>query len=309
MITLDHAKGVPEHGQGAQPQKVHLQEAGFFQVAHHPLGGDGRLARLSVLALSDHPLQRDKIDQGTVGNHHTRRMGSHIPVGPLQFEGDLQDAGDITAFVPSPSKIRAFFQGLFQGDTRTVRHKRGEKIDLFQGKIVDTTDILDRGLGGHCAKGPNLGDARFPVALPDIGDHLVPALLAEIDINIRRLRPIGIEEALKQQIIFQWTNVAELQHVADQCAASGSPCPARNALFLCETHEITNHQKIACETHPTNDGKLMLHPLAHRIRNGLAVTLGNPLLAQIAQVLFGRFAFGGQVHRKMSFFQIQVNVD
>ena len=82
---FDSLDAVVEQGQRAQPQEVHLEQADLFEIAHDPLGGDGRFAApAAFLALAHRPVDRDVIGDRAVGDHHARRVNARLPVGPLQ---------------------------------------------------------------------------------------------------------------------------------------------------------------------------------------------------------------------------------
>ena len=86
----------------------------------------------------------------------------------------------------------------------------GQPIDALQRHVEHPADVLDGGLGRHRAEGGDLGDARLAVLLPDVGDHLLAAVLAEVDVDVGRLAAVRVEEALEQQVVFQRIDVAQL---------------------------------------------------------------------------------------------------
>ena len=51
---------------------------------------------------------------------------------------------------------------------------------------------------------------KFAVLLANIRDNVVPAFLAKVNIDVRRLTAVSIEKPLEQKIVFQRIDVAEL---------------------------------------------------------------------------------------------------
>ena len=131
-----------------------------------------------------------------------------------------------------------------------------------------------------------------PYLLPDVGDDLLAAFLAEVDVDVRRLAAVGIEEALEQQVVLQRIDVAELEDVADQGAAGRAAGAGRDAVLQGEAHEVPDDEEIAGEAHPADDAQLVLQPVPRRLRRVVAVALAQPLLAQLAQVVLRLLAVG-----------------
>ena len=146
-------------------------------------------------------------------------MCAHIAVGTFQLECCFQHSGHITAFIAGAAQVVAFLECFLEGYTRAVRHERCKQVDLFQRKVINATDILDGRLGSHGAKSPDLGNASLAIALADICNDLVTAVLAKIDIDIRRLSPIRIKKSFKKKIVFQRAHMAQFQGIAYQRSA------------------------------------------------------------------------------------------
>ena len=90
--------------------------------------------------------------------------------------------------------------------------------------------VLDRGARLERAEGDDLADAGLAVALPDVVDHLAPALEAEVHVDVGHRHPLGIEEPLEQQVEPERVHVGDPQSVGDQRAGRGTAARAhRNA--------------------------------------------------------------------------------
>src|SRR5207302_10130640 len=110
--------------------------------------------------------------------------------------------------------------------------------DALERHVEHPADVLDRRTGGHGAKGTNLGHALLAVILANIGDHFFAPVLAKVDVDIRRLAPVGVQKALKQEIVNERIDSAELENVADDGAARRAAGTGGNAVFAGETDEV-----------------------------------------------------------------------
>ena len=55
----------------------------------------------------------------------------------------------------------------------------------------------------------------------DIFDHFIPALLAEVDVDVRQADALGIEEALEQEVVLQRIKLGDAERIGYQTASSG----------------------------------------------------------------------------------------
>ncbi len=131
-----------------------------------------------------------------------------------------------------------------------------------------------------------------PIFVNDISDDLIPALVTEVDINIRHRNPLGIKKAFKEQIVFHRINIRNPQDVSNQ--TSGGRTPARSGcdpLPVRVGNEIPHNQEIIREAHSLNDAELVLKTLlqfrsALRISppRGRLVARLQPLPAELSQI-------------------------
>jgi hypothetical protein len=207
-----------------------------------------------------------------------------LAVGALQLAGDVDQLTHLRVAVVEPPEVRALGQGVVQRDPQPLRDHLGQQVHLLDGEGQHPADVLDRRARRHRAERGDLGHARLAVLLPDVGDHLLAPVLAEVDVDVRRLRAVRVEEALEQQVVLQRVYVAQLQDVADQRPAGRAAGAARDALLHREAHEVPDDQEVAGEAHPADDAQLVLQPVAHRLGRRLAVALAQAGLAQLPQV-------------------------
>ena len=160
------------------------------------------------------------------------------------------------------------------------------------GNAQHPAHVLDRRLGLHRAEGADLGHVGVAVLLPDVVDHLVAPLLAEVDVDVGRLGAIGVEKPLEQQVVLDRADIAEVQDVADQGAACRPARRRRDAALASVADEVPDDQEIGGEAHPVDHAQLVVQPLLGRGRRWIAVALAQASLAEFLQVLFRTFLLG-----------------
>jgi len=123
-------------------------------------------------------------------------------------------------------------------------------------------DVAQGGARLQFAEGDDLGDAIAAVLVLNVADHLVPALLAEIDIEIRHGDTLGIEEALEQQAPTQGIEVGDGQGPGNhRTGARAAPRPDRNALMFGPLDEIGDDQEVTRVAHLLDHLELVFQAL------------------------------------------------
>ncbi len=162
------------------------------------------------------------------------------------------------------AKARLVAHRLFQGDRLggVLRHQLGELVDLPQRHLQRAPDIAQHPARQERAEGDDLRDAVGAVALADIGDHLVAAVLAEVDVEIRHRHAFRVEKALEQQAEADRIEIGDGQGVGDQRAgARAAPRPDRDVLPLGPLDEVGDDQEIAGKPHLHDDVEFEGEPL------------------------------------------------
>ena len=88
----------------------------------------------------------------------------------------------------------------------------------------------------------------------DVVDHLTAPVHAEIDVDIGHRNALGIQKALKQQLVLQGINVGDSQRIGDQRAGGRSAARTYgNVVFPCVADEVPDDQEIARKLHLLDD--------------------------------------------------------
>ena len=90
---------------------------------------------------------------------------------------------------------------LFEGDAEHLGDQLGNPVDIAVGQIEGPADIADDPARRHGAEGDDLADLVAAVLVGDVLDHLLAAVLAEVDVDIGHGDPLRIKETLEQQVV------------------------------------------------------------------------------------------------------------
>ena len=159
--------------------------------------------------------------------------------------------------------LRLAGDGLRQGNRvgRVHGHELAQPIDLAIGHLQHAAHVAQHGAGLELAEGDDVGHAMGAVALAHIGDHLVAAVLAEVDVEVGHRHALGIEEALEQEPEADRVEIGDGERVGDQRARAGAaPRPTGMPCGLGPFDEVGDDQEIALIVHAGDDIELEGEP-------------------------------------------------
>ena len=227
-----------------------------------------------------------------------------VGIEALQLFGDLEQARDLRIALGGFLQFWLACDRLLQRDGlgRVLRDELGEPVHLAERHLQDPPDVTQHAAREKRAEGDDLRNAVGAVAALHIGDHLVAAALAEIDVEVRHRHAFGIEEALEQKRETHGVEVGDGERVGDQRARAGATArPHGNALLLRVFDEVRDDQEVAGEFHLLDDVEFEGEPrfvvsdreiMRGRMRRETRL---EPLLRLAAQFLrLGRFGVGSR---------------
>ncbi len=180
----------------------------------------------------------------------------------FQLHGHVDEGGDLLVLVVGALEVLALGQGLLQGHAQLEGDQLGDAVHEAVGVTQDPAHIAHHGLRGHGAEGDDLGDRVAPIAPGDIVDDQVTLLHAEVDIEVGHGDPLGVEEALEQQLVFDGVEIGDLEGIGDQGPGTGAaPWPHRDGIVLGPLDEVGDDQEVAGEAHLDDDVQLDGQPL------------------------------------------------
>ena len=143
------------------------------------------------------------------------------------------------------------------------RHEFAEPVHLSVWHFENPPDIAQHGAGLQRSERDDLRNLIAAIALLHIADHLVAALLAEVDIKVRHRDAIRIEEAFEQQREAQRIHIGDRQRIGDERTGARTAARTnRNAVGFRPFDEVGNDEEVAGELHLLDDADLEIEPLA-----------------------------------------------
>ena len=137
---------------------------------------------------------------------------------------------------------------------RPRRDGLGDAVDVAVAHAQHAPGVAQHRLGRHGAVGDDLADLVAAVAAGHVVDHLVAAVHAEVDVEVRHRHAFGIEEALEQELVAQRVEVGDAQRPGHQRAGARAATRAdRDALAPRPVDEVGDDQEVAGETHAHDD--------------------------------------------------------
>ena len=115
-------------------------------------------------------------------------------------------------------------------------------------------------------------------------NHFSPALIAEINVDIRHRHPLRVEKALEIEGILDGVQIGDAQAVGDHRTRRRTPARShRYILALGVADKIRHNEKIVHKTHA--DNHIQLHPQPVLIvLASVGIAPGKPLLTQLFQI-------------------------
>ena len=89
--------------------------------------------------------------------------------------------------------------------------------------------VLEHLLGAGPAAGADRADVLGAVARAQVVLDTGAARLLEVDVDVRVVGPVGVEEPLEHEVVLDRVEAGDAEDVVDQAAAAGSTAPARAA--------------------------------------------------------------------------------
>ena len=277
-IDVDTAPGnqLPrrlDHGERLEAEEIELHQPRGFGPFHAELGCRQLRARIAV--------ERHEVDQRPVGDDHARGMGRGVAVKTLEPLADIEQLRHDRLGVARLLQPRLGGDGLRQGDGigGVHRHELAEPIDLAVGHLQHAADVAQHRARLELAEGDDVGHAMRAVAFAHIGDHLVAAVLAEVDVEIGHRHALWIEEALEQQPEADRIEIGDGERISDERARAGAATgPDGDAFGLGPFDEVGDDQEVALIVHAGDDIELEGEPLGvgRRVEARRHAVLGDP---------------------------------
>ena len=146
--------------------------------------------------------------------------------------------------------------------SRLIWNELGNTVTEVVAHVHSTPHVANHRACGHGAESCNLADRIAPVALLDVINHTVAIGLAEIHVKVWHGHTLGIQEALKQQVVVDRIQIGDLQDIRHQRTCTRTTAwPNGTTIVLGPVDKVSHDQEVTRETHLQDDAQLKLQPL------------------------------------------------
>ena len=293
LRLLDELHGIADHREGLQAEEVHLEQPELFDGTHGEPGD--QLGPLGVL------VQRHALHERLVRDHDRGGVNGGVARAALQRLGHGPQLGHARIALDLLRERRGFLERLVERDVeREARDELRDAVGLAVGEAEDARHVAEHRLGPHGPERDDVGDAVGAVAVDDVADHLVAAVVGEVDVHVGHRDPLGVQKPLEEQPVPDRVDIGDAEAIRGEGAGRRPPArPDRDPLPPRVRDEVPHDEEIPGESHLLDDAELEAEALDHRVGGGRAVARGQALVGQVLQVRIEREPVGHLVARQM----------
>jgi hypothetical protein len=135
---------------------------------------------------------------------------------PLELPGDIDELPYLRVDLVRLAELRRLLERLVEGDVEGVGDEPGHAVGLGVGQAERTANVADRRLRPQRTEGDDLGHAVVPVPLVGETDHLVATVVGEVEVDVRHLATLQVQEALEDQPVRHGVDVGDAEAVEDE---------------------------------------------------------------------------------------------
>ena len=117
--------------------------------------------------------------------------------------------------------------------------------------------------------------------------HLASSVIVEVGIDIGERYTVGVEETLKQQVVFHRVYLGDAQTVCHDgsCCRSTSRSHHHSQLVACRVDEILHDEEVSRKSHRLHDMQLELHSFVHFLRQRIAVAFLCSVVGELGKIV------------------------
>ena len=140
-----------------------------------------------------------------------------------------------------------------------IGNQFGQTVRFRQRKFLHTGHVLDSKFGSHRTICDNMRHFFLTVLLRHPAKHFTTSVIIKVDIDIRQGDTVGIQETLKQQVIFNGVDFCNLQAIR-YCRTGCRPTSRtyRDTHITPGSNEVLYNKEVPWETHRLHNVKFKL---------------------------------------------------
>ena len=254
-VVDDDFHGLPDVANPPLTEDIQLLETHLFCDVHVPLGGEK--------ALGGH-IQSGIVGDGLFGHEHSSRVDrphvgkiEHLlPQGP-------DHVGRVVVVVAVPWIVH-------------------QQVYLLLGQAEHLAKFPDDRLVAEGGGGTKQGRMVLSVPFEDVVLHLVAVFPREIDVEIGRTGPLGIEETFEIEVQLDGIHVRDPQAVGHDAVGAAPPSHVVESPRHAVVDDVPGDQKIGGEAEVVDDLQLVPDPLLRGLVV-FAVAVEHPIVGQLLQ--------------------------
>ena len=158
----------------------------------------------------------------------------------------------------------------------------GHLADLAVGAAVDLGHLAERAAEAEAVVVGHHRGLRMGIAAEDVGQHVVALVPGEVEVDVGRVLPLGVEEALEQEPGAERLDVGDAEAVAHDRVGDGAAAAVGGAVG----DDVAHDEEVVGEALHPDDGELVLEPVAGHRGDGAVAALG-ALVGEGAELLEG----------------------
>ena len=234
VALLDVCLALLYDRQCSKSKEVHLEHSHLLDVVSVVLRHPHILASELVVGDTD----RNELGKVSSADDHGTCVHSGLTYTPLKLAGICQyllgKFGTVLQLIlkvvmlQTVNKLRLDFLLLFLSVLvknrlsifvkfvyfeRLVRNHLGQSVRLLDRHAADARNVLDRRLCGHRTICDNVRDLLLAVLLFDILEHPVASIIVKVNIHIRHVDTVRVEESLEEEVVLDRVDIGDLEAV------------------------------------------------------------------------------------------------
>ena len=255
-----------DDGERPESEEVHLDEAELLDGLHRILRDN--------LVLAD-AANGDEIGNRDGGDHHSGRVLRTVAGKPFDVGGDVEHARHHRVALFQLGKLGNLLDGLADGVDSHRGNEPRDGDDVAHGHAEHPADVGHRRPALETSERDDLRYLVVPVLLGDVMKQFVAPLVGDVRIDIGHADTLGVEEALKEQVILDRVELGNLEAPGHKRARGGASSRTyRNLSLLRGLDDARDDQEVAREPHRIDHADLKIETLSvllgYRIADALA---------------------------------------
>ena len=188
----------------------------------------------------------------------------------LELARRLEETRHLPVRLDARAQVRRLRDRILELDPQRFGHQLRDPVDVAEGHAEHAPDVADHRLRLERPEGRDLRHAHLigrrtggpVVLLGDVADHLVSPAHAEVDVDVRHRDPLGVEEALEDDVVLDRVDAGDAEPVGHEAARGGAAAGAhRNSAAPRVVDEVRDDQEVPGEPHRLDHAELALQAL------------------------------------------------